>query len=94
MAKGRKSFFGGVGESELHKSCPLRGLLRRPDAAARPPKTGPRSPAEFSSIFMFSCDLFGFILHGYDARSHFFKRRLSSAGSGWTFDGLGLAGVG
>jgi len=29
--RGRKSGFGRVGESELHKSCPLCGLLRRPE---------------------------------------------------------------
>jgi hypothetical protein len=38
--RGRKSGFGGVGESELEKRCPLSGLLRRPDAAARPPRVG------------------------------------------------------
>jgi hypothetical protein len=37
---GRISFYGTVGESELHKSCPLCGLLRRPDAAARRPDQG------------------------------------------------------
>jgi len=43
---------------------------------------------------MFSWRLFGFNLSGHDARSHFFKGRLSTAGPGWTFDGLGLAGLG
>ena len=37
IGKGRKSDFGRVGESELEKKCPLSGLLRRPDAAARRP---------------------------------------------------------